>query len=46
MANYADASQSIRDYIEENRYKAGEKLPSEAEFSKILGISRLKLREA
>ena len=46
MANYADASQSIRDYIEENHLKAGEKLPSEAEFSKILGISRLKLREA
>lgn len=46
MANYSDASQKIRKYIEENNLKAGEKLPSEAEFSKILGISRLKLREA
>lgn len=46
MANYSEVSQKIREYIEENNMKAGEQLPSEAEFSKILGISRLKLREA
>ena len=46
MANYADASQSIRAYMEENHLRSGDKLPSEAEFSKMLGISRLKLREA
>lgn len=46
MANYKDACQSIRDYIEEKQLKAGEKLPSEAELSKMLGVSRLTLREA
>lgn len=46
MANYADTSQSIRDYIENNHLKSGDQLPSETALSKILGVSRLKLREA
>jgi len=46
MANYKDASQSVREYIAKNQLKVGEQIPSEAELSEILGISRLKLREA
>ena len=46
MANYKDASQNVREYIEKNRLKVGAQLPSGAELSEILGISRLKLREA
>lgn len=46
MANYKDASQSVREYIKKNQLKVGAQLPSEAELSEFLGISRLKLREA
>lgn len=46
MANYEDLHQIIRNYIKEVGLKVGDQLPSETELSQILGISRLKLREA
>src|SRR5574344_2476801 len=39
------ASQAIIDFLKEGEIKPGEKLPSEVEMSKRLGISRATLRE-
>lgn len=46
MLNYVAAKQQILEYIKQNKLKAGIKLPSEMEFSQMLGVSRLTLREA
>ena len=39
-------AQRIRNMIEENRFKVGDKLPNENDFANELGISRSTLREA
>lgn len=46
MPAYVSAKSSILQYIKENKLKPGDRLPSEAEFSELLGIGRLTLREA
>lgn len=38
--------QSVRSYIENNKLKSGDKLPSQVEMAKILGVSRPSLRES
>ncbi len=46
MLAYISTKKKIVDYIKKNKYVVGDKLPSEIEFSKKIGISRLTLREA
>jgi GntR family transcriptional regulator, transcriptional repressor for pyruvate dehydrogenase complex len=36
----------IRDYIERNRLKVGDRLPTEQEMAKMFGVSRVSIREA
>ena len=40
------AAESIKEYIFENDLKAGDKLPTEVELMKTLGVSRSTIREA
>jgi GntR family transcriptional regulator, transcriptional repressor for pyruvate dehydrogenase complex len=40
------AAESIKEYIFENRLKAGDKLPTEVELTQTLGVSRSTVREA
>ena len=40
------AAESIKEFIFENNLKAGDKLPTEVELMKILGVSRSTIREA
>lgn len=43
---YLQVIDDIKTYIEENRYKEGDQLPSEFELAKQLGVSRATLRDA
>ncbi|MDN5342751.1 MULTISPECIES: GntR family transcriptional regulator [Oceanotoga] len=40
------AREKIKDYIDEKNLKTGDKLPSESNFVKMLGVSRITIREA
>ncbi|MBT3319117.1 MAG: GntR family transcriptional regulator [Clostridia bacterium] len=46
MLAYVTTKDRILNYIKKNKVNIGEKLPPESELCKILGISRLTLREA
>lgn len=46
MLAYIDTKEKILNYIHKNKLNIGDKLPPESELCKILGISRLTLREA
>lgn len=46
MLAYVSTKERIINYIKKNKLDVGDKLPTENELSKILGISRLTLREA
>jgi GntR family transcriptional regulator len=46
MLAYVLAKEQLINYIKKNELQIGDRLPSESELSKILGISRLTLREA
>ena len=46
MLAYITTKEQIISYIKKNNLKVGDRLPTENELSKILGISRLTLREA
>ncbi len=46
MVAYIATKHKLQKYITNNQMKAGDQLPSEVELSKLLGISRLTLREA
>ena len=45
MLAYISTKEKFINYIKKNELKVGDRLPSESELSKILGISRLTLRE-
>ena len=45
MLAYISTKEKFINYIKKNELKVGDQLPSESELSKILGISRLTLRE-
>ncbi len=45
MLAYINARDRILDYIKENNFKTGDRLPAESAFSELLGIGRLSLRE-
>lgn len=46
MLSYVSTKEKIISFIKKNKMAIGDKLPSETELSKIIGISRLTLREA
>ena len=46
MLAYVSTKERILNYIKENKVNVGDRLPPESELCKILGISRLTLREA
>ena len=46
MLAYITTKEKVVSYIKKNKLDIGDKLPPESELCKILGISRLTLREA
>jgi GntR family transcriptional regulator len=46
MSTYQAVRESFIDFIKENNYEIGDRLPSEDELAKILRVSRVTLREA
>ena len=44
--SYLQIKDSLLDQIESGRYKAGDRLPSERELSRLLGVSRMTVRHA
>ena len=46
MSTYQAVRESFIDYIDKNKYKIGDRLPSENELAKILRVSRVTFREA
>ncbi len=46
VPKYLQISQWVKDLIDTGRFKAGEKLPSEVELSKMCGVNRNTLRQA
>jgi GntR family transcriptional repressor for pyruvate dehydrogenase complex len=46
LSTSASAVARVEDYIRRGGYKAGDKLPSERQFSELLGFSRTAVREA
>jgi len=46
MLAHVEKKEKIIDFIRKNKLEVGDRFPAESEFSKILGISRLTLREA
>ena len=46
MSTYQAVRESFIHYIDKNKYKIGDRLPSENELAKILRVSRVTFREA
>lgn len=46
MSGYIEAKNHILDFINENKLKPGDQLPTEIELAEKIGVSRLTLREA
>jgi len=46
MLAYISTKEKLINYIKKNKLQVGDRLPAESELSRILGISRLTLREA
>jgi GntR family transcriptional regulator len=46
MSTYQAIRESLIDFIKENKYEIGDKIPSEDELARLLHVSRVTLREA